>query len=609
MSIASEISRLQGAKTDIKDAIEAKGVTVPSSAKLDTYDTYIAQIGGGTQGHELLVTYRDVVTVTDPQTGVSHSEVTYTEGSITLPQGQTYILNSTIPNADKPRVVKVTIPDSVNELRSGCFINVSFYSGNSPFPNLASIEGLENITTLTGNAQFYGTRISRHLYLPSLSTATGDEQFADSLLIGIDSLGHLTQIKNYMFAYCQYLQTAILPIVVTTIGNFAFNENTRLKSVNFSELSALTSISSKAFQNCSALVLDSGLPSSLTTIGDSAFEGCSSLGCSLNLPNLTSIGAAAFKSSSITTVQNLGSITALSDETFRNCAALTTATLPSTLTAIGDYCFAGVSSGTAAQFSHLATVTMSNSLVSIGNYAFDYCKELTSISFPSTTTTIGNYAFRGCSKLASITFSSGLTSIGNYAFQSTAPVTINLSATQGNSLNIGDYGFSNISAARTITLPTDAVIKQFAFSTMGGQTYDADIASALSFNLNLSNSSMTSVPACAFYRSLLTKITSLGSVTTIAAASSSKGVFEGSSYLTEATLPATLTSLGTRAFYNCTHLTTLYSLATTPPTFGSNALYGTTALEHIYVPTDSVAAYKAKSGWSSFSAKIEAIPT
>lgn len=47
MSIASEISRLQTAKSDIKTAIEAKGVTVPSSAKIDTYDDYVSQISGG----------------------------------------------------------------------------------------------------------------------------------------------------------------------------------------------------------------------------------------------------------------------------------------------------------------------------------------------------------------------------------------------------------------------------------------------------------------------------------------------------------------------------------------------------------------------------------
>lgn len=47
MSIASEITRLQGAKADIKTAIQAKGVSVPSSATLDAYDTYIAAIPTG----------------------------------------------------------------------------------------------------------------------------------------------------------------------------------------------------------------------------------------------------------------------------------------------------------------------------------------------------------------------------------------------------------------------------------------------------------------------------------------------------------------------------------------------------------------------------------
>ena len=47
MSIASEISRLQSAKADLKSAIEAKGVTVSSSATLDDYDTYVAAISGG----------------------------------------------------------------------------------------------------------------------------------------------------------------------------------------------------------------------------------------------------------------------------------------------------------------------------------------------------------------------------------------------------------------------------------------------------------------------------------------------------------------------------------------------------------------------------------
>lgn len=44
MTIASEITRLQWAKSDIKTSIENKGVAVPSSTKLDDYAPYIDQI-------------------------------------------------------------------------------------------------------------------------------------------------------------------------------------------------------------------------------------------------------------------------------------------------------------------------------------------------------------------------------------------------------------------------------------------------------------------------------------------------------------------------------------------------------------------------------------
>lgn len=47
MSIASEISRLQGAKADIKTAIEGKGVTVPSATKIDGYADLVDAIPQG----------------------------------------------------------------------------------------------------------------------------------------------------------------------------------------------------------------------------------------------------------------------------------------------------------------------------------------------------------------------------------------------------------------------------------------------------------------------------------------------------------------------------------------------------------------------------------
>lgn len=47
MSIASEISRLQTAKANLKTAIEGKGVTVPSATTLDGYAELVDSISGG----------------------------------------------------------------------------------------------------------------------------------------------------------------------------------------------------------------------------------------------------------------------------------------------------------------------------------------------------------------------------------------------------------------------------------------------------------------------------------------------------------------------------------------------------------------------------------
>ena len=54
MSIASEISRLQTAKADLKTAIEAKGVTVPSSTKLDDYADLVDSIQAGGGGENMI---------------------------------------------------------------------------------------------------------------------------------------------------------------------------------------------------------------------------------------------------------------------------------------------------------------------------------------------------------------------------------------------------------------------------------------------------------------------------------------------------------------------------------------------------------------------------
>lgn len=94
MSIASEISRIQQAKADLKTAIEAKGVTVPSSATIDTYDDYVSQITGGGGGY---LTREVVVGVTCygqiPWTISAQTQISVDSGSTWVNSGDTHLYN------------------------------------------------------------------------------------------------------------------------------------------------------------------------------------------------------------------------------------------------------------------------------------------------------------------------------------------------------------------------------------------------------------------------------------------------------------------------------------------------------------------------------------
>lgn len=82
--------------------------------------------------------------------------------------------------------------------------------------------------------------------------------------------------------------------------------------------------------------------------------------------------------------------------------------------------------------------------------------------------------------------------------------------------------------------------------------------------------------------------------------------------LTTVIIPNTVTSFGLNSsvFWDCSSLSSLTMLSTTPPTsHGIIDSGGNLSIPNIYVPSASVDAYKTAEEWSYFANKIFAIPT
>lgn len=71
-------------------------------------------------------------------------------------------------------------------------------------------------------------------------------------------------------------------------------------------------------------------------------------------------------------------------------------------------------------------------------------------------------------------------------------------------------------------------------------------------------------------------------------------------------IPSTITSISIGAFNNSS-LESVTILATTPPSLGSGAFSRNGTLPTIYVPAESVEAYKGATNWSAYADYIEAI--
>ena len=264
-------------------------------------------------------------------------------------------------------------------------------------------------------------------------------------------------------------------------------------------------------------------------------------------------------------------ITSIGNEAFSDCPGLTSVTIGNSVTSLGRSAF--------THCTGLTSVTIGNSVTSIGNYAFCNCTGLTSVTIPNSVASIGGDAFCGCTGLTSVMMGNSVTSIGNYAFDGCTGLT---------SVTI-PYSVTSISKSifRGCTNLTHIVVET------GNSTYDsrnncnAIIETATNTlhsgckNTIIPNS-VTSIGNRAFCNCTgLTSVTIPNSVASIG-----DSAFHKCTGLTSVTVPNSVTRIGGSAFNSCTGLTSV-TIGNSVTSIGDYA-FGYTGLKGTLVIPNSV---------------------
>lgn len=379
----------------------------------------------------------------------------------------------------------------------------------------------------------------------------------------------VTQIEWYAFAGCSEMTSITLPSTLTSIGQEAFQDCTGLTSITipvavdyvgqypFSGCTNLKSVTWNAKKceegwygyfgsNVETFIIGDGVEVLPPGLCNSLFKVTS-----ITLPNsVKKIGACAFQGcTSLASINIPNTVEEIGGGAFADCKSLTSITIPNTITSIEVNTFYNCAS--------LTSFTIPNTVKKIGEGAFCSCKSLQSIYIPNSVTLIEQQAFSGCESLYYVYFPNSIDSIGYNAFYGctklTTPVHNNHLFAYMHPAYIGSY------------------IMPYGIKIIAGGAF-----------MNCTGMNSITFP------NTLKKI--------------EMWAFLGCTDLQDLTIPSSVIRIGSYAFSNCTSLSFIQCEAAIPPVCPeADEYYQINISIPVYVPSESIEAYKNAPWWKIFS--------
>ena len=309
------VDRVKAAKTEIANAITAKGGTVGANDGLEEFAADIATIpSGGSSSNDvnfydydgtIVQSYSasDFANLSELPTNPTHEGLTAQGWNWSLADAKTHVasygklnIGQMYITSDGKTKIYISLPEGRTSpilqlyLNDNSELDIDWGDGSthSTFTSTSADYKSERheysasgnyviaITVTTGGFVLQSSTtpvqsVSSILWNGNNSSNSPDRAY-NSAIKKIEIGDNITSIGSFAFQSCRSLSSITIPDGVTSISAYAFSGCYSLSSITIPD--SVTSIDSGAFQNCYSLS-SIVIPDSVTSIGGSAFSSCS----------------------------------------------------------------------------------------------------------------------------------------------------------------------------------------------------------------------------------------------------------------------------------------------------------------------------------------------